>query len=139
MTGLTAEYAIYGILTHPGALPAAGAAAWFTNAIEFLYPVLTFILMPLYFPTGRPVSRRWGLVAWLVLVLLPFVVFLDAFSPGEAETGTGIQNPLVIEAMNPVARVLGPVLIALYLGMIFASARASSYASGAPRAWSASR
>ncbi len=76
--------------------------------------------MPLYFPTGRPVSWRWGLVAWLVLILLPFV-FLGAFSPGEAETGTGIQNPLVIEALRPVARVLDAVVTALYLGLIFAS------------------
>jgi hypothetical protein len=121
MTGLTAEYAIYGILTDPGALPAAATAAWFSRAIEIFYPVLTFILMPLYFPTGRPVSRRWGLVAWLVLVLLPFV-FLGAFSPGEAETGTGIQNPLVIEAVRPLARVLDAVVTALYLGLIFASA-----------------
>ena len=57
---LTAEYAVYGVETKPGALPLTQAAAGFSNSLEVLGAVLLFVLVPLYFPTGRPVSRRWG-------------------------------------------------------------------------------
>ncbi|MDQ3567015.1 MAG: hypothetical protein M3397_02900 [Actinomycetota bacterium] len=119
---LADEYAVYGILTEPGAVPLPYAVAWFSNATEFIGPLLIFVLIPLYFPTGRPVSRRWGTIAWLALGVLPVATFLSAFSPGEAINGTGIQNPLVIKAMLPVESVLGPVLFAWYIGLIFASA-----------------
>jgi hypothetical protein len=55
---LTAEYAIYGITTDPGALPLGRTVAWCSNALELAGPVLLFILVPLYFPTGR--SRGAG-------------------------------------------------------------------------------
>jgi hypothetical protein len=73
---LAAGYAVYGILADPSAVPLPYAAAWFSNAIEMVGPLLIFILIPLYFPTGRPVSRRWGLVAWLALGVLPVVTLL---------------------------------------------------------------
>ena len=122
LRGLGVEYAVYGIVTEPGAVPLPYAAAWFSNAIEFFGPVLSFILIPLYFPTGRPVSRRWGLVGWFALGVLPLATIMSAFSPGEVIAGTGIMNPLVIEAMRPVEGVFGPIGFAWYIGLIFASA-----------------
>ncbi len=119
---LADEYAVYGILTEPGAVPLAYTAAWFSNATEFIGPLLIFVLIPLYFPTGRPVSRRWGIVAWLALGVLPVATGLSAFSPGEAISGTGIQNPLGVEEMRQLESVLDPVLFAWYIGLIFASA-----------------
>jgi hypothetical protein len=80
-----------------GAVPLPYAAAWFSNAIELFGPVLIFILIPLYFPTGRLVSQRWGIVAWLALGVLPVVTLLTPFSPGDAVNGTGIQNPVGVE------------------------------------------
>jgi len=38
--------------------------------------------------------------------MLPVVTVLTAFSPGEAVYGTGIPNPLAVEALRPVADVL---------------------------------
>ena len=55
---LTGEYAVYGIITDPGALPLARTVAGFSNSLGLVGPILLFILVPLYFPTGRPVSRR---------------------------------------------------------------------------------
>lgn len=122
LRGLAAEYAVYGITTNPGALPAPRTAVGFTNAVELVGPVLLFILVPLYFPTGRPVSRRWGVVAWLALGLLPVMVVLQVATPGEAVYGTGIPNPWGVEASGPFLRGLVSVGITFYIGLIFASA-----------------
>jgi hypothetical protein len=81
LRALTAEYAVYGITTNPGALPLSRAVAGFSNSSELLGPILLFILVPLYFPTGRPVSRRWSLVAWLAVGMLPVMTVLEAVSP----------------------------------------------------------
>jgi hypothetical protein len=120
--GLAAEYAVYGTSTDPGALPLARTAAGFSNAVELVGPVLLFILVPLYFPTGRPVSPRWGVVAWLALFLLPVMVALQVVSPGEAVAGSGIRNPWAVEGLGPRAAALTPAWYAYYMGLIFASA-----------------
>ena len=119
---LTAQYAVYGIQTDPGSLPWARTSAGFSNSVEIVGPVLLFVLVPLYFPTGRPVSRRWGLVAWLALGALPPMIFLGIVSPAEAVYGTGIQNPWTVEALRPVAQTVRPIGFAYYIGLIFASA-----------------
>lgn len=119
---LTAEYAVYGIETNSGSLPLTQAAAGFSHSMELIGPVLLFILVPLYFPTGRPVSRRWGLVAWLALGMLPVMTVLQAVSPGEAVYDTGISNPWAIEALRPAIEALAPLWFAYYMGLIFAAA-----------------
>ena len=122
LRSLTAEYALYGIRTDPGALPLVRTVVGFSNAVELVGPVLLFILVPLYFPTGRPASRRWGLVAWLALGMLPVLTVLEAVSPGEAVDDSGIQNPWAIEALRPVAEAVESFGLAYYFGLIFAAA-----------------
>ncbi len=119
---LTAQYAVYGIETNPGTLPLIRTAAGFSNSIEIVGPILVFIMVPLYFPSGRPVSERWGLVAWLALGGLPVMTVLRAVSPGEAVFGTGIPNPWAAEALHPVVEAIRSVGFAYYIGLIFASA-----------------
>lgn len=122
LRALAEGYAVYGIETDPGALPLPQTVAGFSNSIQLIGPVLLFILVPLYFPTGRPVSRRWGLVAWLALGMLPAMTVLQAISPGEAVYGTGISNPWAVEALRPAVEALAPVGFAYYIGLIFAAA-----------------
>ncbi|HSL01621.1 MAG TPA: hypothetical protein VK869_14895 [Rubrobacteraceae bacterium] len=119
---LAAEYVVYGVVTDPGALPLVRTLAGFSNAIEVIGPVLVFVLVPLYFPNGRPVSRRWGIVAWLALGLLPVMTIFQAVSTGEAVYGFGIPNPWAVEALRPVTETLEPVGFVYYIGLIFASA-----------------
>jgi hypothetical protein len=122
LQALTAEYAIYGIITNPDALPLAETMAGLSNTIEVIGPLLIFVLVPLYFPNGRPVSWRWGVVAWLALALLPVITVLRAVSMGEAVYGSGIPNPWRVEALRPVTEIFGPVGLVYYIGLIFASA-----------------
>ena len=113
--GLAAEYAVYGITTNPGSVPVPLAAAGFSNAIQLVGPVLLFILVPLYFPTGRAVSRRWGLVAWLALGVLPLMIVFQVVFPGEDVYGSDISNPWAVESLRQIWFVY-------YMGLIFASA-----------------
>ena len=119
---LAAAYAVYGLLVDPGSLPLAGLGAWFSKATQIVGPVFGFVLLPLYFPNGRPPTPRWGLITWITLGLLPVVIVLTAFSPGETVYGTGIPNPLAVEALRPVADALRPFVFASYIGLMFAAA-----------------
>jgi len=49
------EYAIYGLVSHPGAVPEAGVVAWFTYWASAVILALLAALLVL-FPSGRPVS-----------------------------------------------------------------------------------
>jgi len=119
---LAAAYAIYGLLVDPGSLPFAGLGAWFSKATQIVGPVFGFVLLPLYFPNGRPPTPRWRLITWITLGLLPVVMVPAAFSPGEAVYGTGIPNPLAVEALRPAADALRPFVLASYIGLMFAAA-----------------
>lgn len=119
---LTGEYSVYGIITDPGALLLARTVAGFSNSLELVGPILLFILVPLYFPTGRPVSRRWGLVAWLAIGMLPVMTVIKAVSPGETVSDSGISNPWSVEALRPIVETLDPIGFVYYFGLIFAAA-----------------
>jgi hypothetical protein len=58
------EYAVYGLITRPGALPAAATVAW-CDTWEFAVDFGLLAALLLLFPTGRPPSPRWRWVLWL--------------------------------------------------------------------------
>jgi hypothetical protein len=100
LTGeLTLEYAYYGLVRHPGALPAAiwvvpiGGAA---RSVGWFY-MLT--LVPLYFPTGKLLSPRWRWVEWVVAAATVSALAGAALSPFGDFTDlqlASIHNPLAI-------------------------------------------
>jgi hypothetical protein len=58
------EYAVYGLITHPGAVPAAATVAW-CNTWEFAVDFGLLAALLLLFPSGHPPSPRWRWVLWL--------------------------------------------------------------------------
>ncbi|MGI8541346.1 MAG: histidine kinase [Rubrobacteraceae bacterium] len=110
----TRQYAIYGALTDPGSLPFATAVAWPSYWLWFPGLVLMLCFLPLYFPDGRLLSRRWRPVAWLAALVAATTATLAAFQPGDSET-PGLPNPLGLEGMRPFG-TLDIAVPALWLG-----------------------
>ena len=114
-------YATYGLLTAPGALPGARAMAWPLGWLWVPGVVLLLCFVPLYFPDGRLVSRRWRWIVRFALIFSVGATVHSALSPGEMQ-GSGIINPLGIETLLPVFDLLETLVFALYFPLLFASA-----------------
>ena len=106
------QYAIYGFITEPGALPFARAMIWPTYWIWYPGLILMLCLLPLYFPDGRLVSLRWRWVSGLAVVFCLGATGLAMVRPGDHEA-PGIPNPLGVEGL-----VEGSGLLAAAFGIL---------------------
>lgn len=92
---LTAQYARFALVTHPGSLPAGGPAAWLA---AWTWPVgyaLLFVAIPLSFPDGRLPRRPWRHARTAGVVGALSLMVGSALSPG--------ANPDLPEVANPYA------------------------------------
>ena len=116
-------YSIYGLETHPGALPAAdvmtvlGTGSW----VPGIGLIGTFLI--LLFPDGHlpsPRWRRWGWFCALALVL-PYAavtLFPAPLIPEDTGLSMQIQNPLGIEALKPIEEILRSSILLIPLAII---------------------
>lgn len=102
------QYALYALKTSPGALPGPLVAAWLSGWIYA--PMLTALAvwLPLLFPTGRLLGRRWRLVAFCGAAFLVAAVLGNGLMPGTSEVqGIGVvRNPFALSAAVPALRIL---------------------------------
>jgi hypothetical protein len=112
---LAGLYAIYASVTRPGSLPGATLAAWYGSWPWFLVLALTLIFTPLLFPTGRLLSPRWRLVAWLAGVTTAVLTALTSLQTNlDISAGQVIANPIGVAAVgNPEKSPIVPALIIL--------------------------
>jgi hypothetical protein len=120
LIGFAAEYAIYGLVTRPGALPGAAAMAWLTL---WAAPVVLLLLAALLvlFPTGRPPSPRWRWVLWLAgLGNLLFIVSYLSVWPLRGVPLLGIRSP------EPTGGLMVPYTVGTAAAMVAVLAAAVS-------------
>jgi signal transduction histidine kinase len=102
------EYAILGLHTAPGSLPAAAFVAWFQTWLP--YPAL-WAGLPLFFllfPNGRLLSSRWKVVAQLAVAVAGLQTIVAILTPGpiiasnqgEGHTFTLVMNPTGVTALG---------------------------------------
>ena len=91
-------YAIYGLFSQPGALPAAALVAWLNAWTWQLTFGLMITIIPLIFPAGRPPSPGWGPLVWLAGAFVAAWTLSAAFGPGTIKldwrSGYIVPNPL---------------------------------------------
>ncbi|MGH2604001.1 MAG: GAF domain-containing sensor histidine kinase, partial [Dehalococcoidia bacterium] len=92
-SSIARQYAIYSLITEPGALPGGITAAWLNNWLGISWAFLAIVYLPLLFPDGRLPSRRWRLVAWLAALGTVLVVLFDAFARGALDRWPPLENP----------------------------------------------
>jgi signal transduction histidine kinase len=108
---LTSIYAILGVITYPGSVPAAkvvGALSeWIFVPLVFALPYLFLI-----FPTGKLPSRRWRPIEWVVvggtaLALVGFLVTPRQVAlPAPGGLALTYSNPLAIRSLSTAASTL---------------------------------
>jgi hypothetical protein len=120
------QYAIYTLLTRPGALPGGGWLLWLGNVARILgvVPLITFLL--LWIPDGRLPSARWRIVAWAAAFCVPLTVGLQAVDPAPLSAGSlTVRNPLGAEGVRAIFGTLEPVLKLVGIGLVLASVAAT--------------
>jgi hypothetical protein len=112
-------YAAYVMLTRgqPDALAVFGA--WAANCYWFVMLALALFYLPMLFPDGRLLSRRWLPVAVLAGIAASGFVLPRAFMstlPLNEAPGYEIDNPIGIEGMGHVANL--PIFDVLLNGLL---------------------
>jgi hypothetical protein len=69
ITDFSGAYAAYGMVKGHLPLPGAGLFNWLGITVWPLNWVLLLVFLPLLFPDGRLLTRRWRIVGWLAAVL----------------------------------------------------------------------
>lgn len=121
----TGEYALYGLVTNPGALPAARAAVWPQSWLPLPGIMSVAVFLPLTFPSGHPLSDRWRTVIRILLAACGFLLVLYAVRPErlvEVGHGPAFPNPLGISALRPIVGAAGAlILLFLAVGILLGS------------------
>ena len=81
ISGFVFAYARYTLVHVPGSLPFATPALWANTWLSAPAASLTGLVLPLVFPDGRLLSRRWRPALWAALAFIPLWVAGYAFIP----------------------------------------------------------
>jgi hypothetical protein len=100
--------------------PGRAAVAWLIGWIWYVWFSLTVLFLPLVFPDGRLLSRRWRGAVWLAGLAVALSNVGEAFKAGPFDIdGPRLDNPLGVTGaageVVAVAAVLGNVLAAVGL------------------------
>jgi hypothetical protein len=101
----------------PGTLAELGA--WVANTSWVPAVIVVLVLLPLLFPTGRPPTPRWRVVAWTGVAAGVLLLAASAVNEGPLENYPWIDNPLGVADVPAVVDAAG---LALWFGSALAAA-----------------
>ncbi len=94
------DYAIYAMALHPGSLPFGGAAVVLSQTIWIGGLFLFGVMLPLTFPTGHLMSRRWLIIVAFAVAYFVLVTAGNAFVPNSIAGYPKITNPIGIKGQD---------------------------------------
>jgi signal transduction histidine kinase len=105
-------YAGFAVYVHPG-LPGADWIYWLSGIVWILVFTQLLVLLPLWFPNGRLLSRRWSIV--IALATIPIIlVIVASLDPSATDP---LHNPLGVPALAGINSTLnGAPFSVLLLG-----------------------
>src|ERR1019366_9313289 len=95
VSGPTSGLADYGLPAHPGSVPGAIWLAWLSQWLWAPELACLFMLLPLFYPTGRLPSARWRVVVVIAAALVVIGSLGSALAPW-APDPYPVGNPLVL-------------------------------------------
>ena len=107
----SSEYVTSALLSAPGSLPAAKAAAWIASWL-WVPGLGLIVFLALLFPSGQLPTPHWRPFAWLSVLVVAVGTIMAAFSPG-ARFGLSFRNPLGIESLPNIYEQLQALMFAL--------------------------
>ena len=118
---LCGEYATTTLALGPERLPYGLTAAWLSSLFEQTSVVLLFFVL-LLFPTGRLLSSRWRIVAWVGACAASVGLTSDVLVPGPLEWSSPFHfdNPFGVDApiLGQLRAAATWLLIAALLGAV---------------------
>ena len=117
---LAGRYSTYAYVTGRGDDWLAWLGAWYGEWYWFVFLMLTFSLLPQLFPTGRPMTARWGIFAKIVFF---FTLCMGGLTMLEDElvligTGEALHNPIGIPGFHDIEE--GPTALVILPGGVIA-------------------
>src|SRR5258708_4599763 len=94
------DYAIYAMALHPGSLPFGGAAVVLSQTIWIGGLFLFGVMLPLTFPTGHLMSKRWLIIVAFAVAYFILVTAGNAFIPNSIAGYPKITNPIGIKGQD---------------------------------------
>jgi MFS family permease len=98
--------------------------AWTSAWSWYVWVVLAAVVVPLLFPTGRLLTRRWRPVGWLVAAAFALSVVGTGLRPGDLDMSVPVDNPVGLHRALPFLGVL-EVVSNLLVATAFVLAAAS--------------
>jgi hypothetical protein len=115
--GFAEAYSVYALVTKSGSIPGGELMAWVNS--WYWYPAfgLVVLFVPLLFPTGLLLSRRWRPVLWLAVAQLGAITVLAALNPSlEVSVGVSVPNPMGVTSVGNIEETtVGQALLGLVL------------------------
>jgi hypothetical protein len=102
----------------PTLTPGLWLALWYSNWnwTLLIFPLLWLMLL---FPTGRPISRRWGWLVYIGVVLMLFLLLLSTvgtpMSPGSGSAEWSYPNPI---GLIQTAQVADSAVFTLFVAIM---------------------
>src|SRR3984893_8338634 len=103
-------YAGVAVYVHPG-LPGAEWVYWVSQLVWMFVFSQLLILLPLWFPDGRLLSRRW----WLVIGLGAIPIILVIAGSLDPSATAPLRNPVGVQAMTGINNALNGAPFAVLL------------------------